>query len=156
MRTVRRAIAPATGPPTRKAPEPSLTGHALSKFSFNNFADRQAAASEARKALLDKFKNRPAEDDPTVQARRAERAAVLKAREEREAVKALARAEEEARQAVIREEQEAKEAVERAAREAQEAAVRAAREAARANLVSRAILEQMDWKAQRLAARRKR
>ncbi len=128
----------------------------MPKFSFNNFTDRQAAAAEARKALLDKFKTRPSEDDPAVQARRAERAAILKAREEREAVKAAARAEEEARQAVIRAEREAREAAERAAREAQEAAARAAREAARSNLVSRAILEQMDWKAQRLAARKKR
>jgi hypothetical protein len=128
----------------------------LAKFSFNNFSDRQAAAAEARKALLEKFKNRPAEDDPIVQARKAERAAILQARQEREAMKAKARAEEEARQAAIRAEKEAQEAAERAAREAQEAAARAAREAARSNLVSRAILEQMDWKAQRLAARKKR
>jgi hypothetical protein len=128
----------------------------LPKFSFNNFSDRQAAAAEARKALLDKFKQRPSEDDPAVQARKAEREAILKARQEREAIKAKERAEEEARLAVIRAEKEAQEAAERAAREAQEAAARAAREAARSNLVSRAILEQMDWKAQRLAARKKR
>ncbi len=128
----------------------------MAKFSFNNYADRQAAAAEARKALLEKFKSRPAEDDPAVIARKAERAAILQARAEREAAKARARAEEEARLAAIRAEKEAQEAAERAAREAQEAAARAAREAARANLVSRAILEQMDWKAQRLAARRKR
>jgi regulator of protease activity HflC (stomatin/prohibitin superfamily) len=128
----------------------------LPKFSFNNFSDRQAAASEARKALLDKFKNRPAEDDPVVQARKAERAAILQARGEREAAKAKIRAEEEAIKAAARAEREAIEAAERAAREAQEAAARAAREAARSNLVSRAILEQMDWKAQRLAARKKR
>jgi hypothetical protein len=128
----------------------------LSKFSFNNFTDRQTAAVEARKALLEKFKNRPAEDSPEVQARKAERSAILKAREEREAAKAAARAEEEARLAVIRAEKEAKEAAERAAREAQLEAERAAREAARANLVTRAIMDQMDWKAQRLAARKKR
>jgi hypothetical protein len=128
----------------------------LPKFSFNNFSDRQSAAAEARKALLDKFKQRPSEDDPAVQARKAEREAILKARGEREAIKAKERAEEEARLAVIRAEKEAQEAAERAAREAQEAAARAAREAARSNLVSRAILEQMDWKAQRLAARKKR
>ncbi|MGL4243620.1 MAG: DUF6481 family protein [Beijerinckiaceae bacterium] len=128
----------------------------MPKFSFNNFSDRQAAAAEARKALLDKFKSRPAEDDPAVLARKAEREAVLTARAEREAVKAKARAEEEAKLAVIRAEKEAQEAAERSAREAQEAAARAAREAARSNLVSRAILEQMDWKAQRLAARKKR
>ncbi len=128
----------------------------MPKFSFNNFSDRQAAAAEARKALLEKFKNRPAEDDPVVQARKAERSAILKAREEREAAKAKIRAEQEAIKAALRAELEAKEAAERAAREAQEAAARAAREAARSNLVSRAILEQMDWKAQRLAARKKR
>jgi hypothetical protein len=128
----------------------------LPKFSFNNYTDRQAAAAEARKALLEKFKTRPAADDPAVIARKAEREAILRARAEREAAKAKARAEEEARLAVIRAEKEAQEAAERAAREAQEAAARAAREAARSNLVSRAILEQMDWKAQRLAARKKR
>jgi hypothetical protein len=128
----------------------------LPKFSFNNYSDRQTAAAEARKALLEKFKTRPAEDDPVVIARKAEREAILQARAEREAAKAKIRAEEEARLAVIRAEKEAQEAAERAAREAQEAAARAAREAARSNLVSRAILEQMDWKAQRLAARKKR
>jgi Family of unknown function (DUF6481) len=128
----------------------------LPKFSFNNFTDRQAAAAEARKALLEQYKNRPSEDDPAVQARKAERAAILQAREEREAAKAKIRAEEEAIKAAARAELEAQQAAERAAREAQEAAVRAAREAARSNLVSRAILEQMDWKAQRLAARKKR
>jgi hypothetical protein len=117
----------------------------LPKFSFNNYSDRQTAAAEARKALLEKFKTRPAEDDPVVIARKAEREAIIQARAEREAAKAKIRAEEEARLAVIR-----------AEKEAQEAAARAAREAARSNLVSRAILEQMDWKAQRLAARKKR
>jgi Family of unknown function (DUF6481) len=128
----------------------------LPKFSYNNFSDRQATAADARKALLDKFKNRPAEDDPEVLARKAERSVILRAREEREAAKAKVRAEAEAIRAVARAEQDAKDAAERAAREAQEAAVRAAREAARSNLVSRAILEQMDWKAQRLASRKKR
>jgi hypothetical protein len=128
----------------------------LSKFSFNNFNDRQTAAAEARKALLEKFKNRPSADDPALAAKRAERAAVLKAREEREAVKAAQRAAEAERQAALKAEQDAKEAAERAAREAQLEAERAAREAARANLVTRAIMDQMDWKAQRLAARKKR
>ncbi len=128
----------------------------MTKFNFNSFADRQSAAAEARKALLEKFKNRPPEDSPEVQARKAERAAILRAREEREAAKAAARAVEQARLAQIKAEQEAREAAERAAREAQLEAERAAREAARANLVTRAIMDQMDWKAQRLAARKKR
>jgi Family of unknown function (DUF6481) len=137
-------------------PFSDLKGQALPKFSFNNFADRQTAAAEARKALLDKFKNRPAEDDPAVVARREQRAAIVKARDEREAAKAAERALEAARLAAIKAEKDAREAAERAAREAQEEAERAAREAARSNLVSRAILEQMDWKASRLAARKKR
>jgi hypothetical protein len=128
----------------------------LTKFSFNNFSDRQATAAEARKALLEKFKSRPTEDDPEVQARKAERAAILKAREEREAAKAAARAAEAERLAKIKAERDAQELAERTAREAQAEAERAAREAARANLVTRAIMDQMDWKAQRLAARKKR
>jgi Family of unknown function (DUF6481) len=128
----------------------------LPKFSFNNYTDRQTAAAEARKALLEKFKSRPTEDDPEVAARKAERLAILRAREEREAAKAAAKAAEDAIKAKLKAEREAQEAAERAAREAQIEAERAAREAARANLVTRAIMDQMDWKAQRLAARKKR
>jgi Family of unknown function (DUF6481) len=131
-------------------------GRDLPKFSFNSFTDRQASAAEARKALLDKFKNRPAEDAPEVIAKREERVAILRAREEREAAKAAIKAAEDARKAQIKAEKDAREAAERAAREAQIEAERAAREAARANLVTRAIMDQMDWKAQRLAARKKR
>jgi hypothetical protein len=128
----------------------------LPKFSYNNFSDRQTTATEARKALLEKFKSRPTEDDPEVIARKAERLAILKAREEREAAKAAAKAADDAIKAKIKAERDAQEAAERAAREAQIEAERAAREAARANLVTRAIMDQMDWKAQRLAARKKR
>jgi flagellar biosynthesis/type III secretory pathway protein FliH len=127
----------------------------LSKFSFS-YTDRQATATEARKALLEKFKNRPAEDDPVLAAKKAERSVILKAREEREAAKQALRAEEAARKAKLKAEKDAQEAAERAAQEAQAEAERAAREAARANLVTRAIMDQMDWKAQRLAARKKR
>jgi Family of unknown function (DUF6481) len=128
----------------------------LSKFIFNSFTDRQATATEARKALLAKFKSRPAEDDPILAAKKAERSAILKARTEREASKEAARAEDAARKAKLKAEHDAQVAAERAAHEAQVEAERAAREAARANLVTRAIMDQMDWKAQRLAARKKR
>jgi Family of unknown function (DUF6481) len=131
-------------------------GTRLSKFTFNDYKDRQTAAAEARKTLLDRFKNRPDETDPLVSSRRAEREAILKAREERDAIKAAERAIEEAKLAVIRVEKEAKEAAERAAREAQLEAEKAAREAARSNLVKRAIMDQVDWKTARLAARKKR
>jgi flagellar biosynthesis/type III secretory pathway protein FliH len=128
----------------------------LPKFTFNDYKDRQTSATEARKALLERFKNRPDENDPAILARRLEREAVLKAREEREAIKAAERAVEEARQAELRAEKEAQEAAERAAREAQLEAEKAAREAARSNLVKRALMDQVDWKSARLAARKKR
>ncbi len=128
----------------------------MPKFSYNNYSDRVTTAAEARKALLEKFKNRPTVDDPDVVARKAERSAVLRAREERESAKAAAKAAEDAIKAKLKAERDAQEAAERAAREAQIEAERAAREAARANLVTRAIMDQMDWKAQRLAARKKR
>ena len=135
---------------------PCHKGSDLTKFNFNSFSDRQTTATEARKALLEKFKNRPSEDDPVVVARKAERSAIVNARDERESAKAAIRAQEAALKAQIKAEQAAQEAAERAAREAQIEAERAAREAARANLVTRAIMDQMDWKAQRLAARKKR
>jgi membrane protein involved in colicin uptake len=128
----------------------------LSKFTFNDYKDRQTSAAEARKALLERFKSRPDENDPVVASRRLERDAILKAREEREAIKAAERAVEEARLAVIRAEKEEREAAERAAKDAQLEVEKAAREAARSNLVKRAIMDQVDWKSARLAARKKR
>ncbi len=129
----------------------------MTKFNFNSFADRQSAAAEARKALLEKFKNRPPEDSPEVQARKAERAAILRAREEREAAKAAAPPPPN-RPVSPRSRPSRKPGKPPSAprARAQLEAERAAREAARANLVTRAIMDQMDWKAQRLAARKKR
>ncbi len=84
--------------------------------------ERRNAANEAKKALLERFKARPAEDDPAVLARKAERQAVLEARAIREAEKAK-----------LKQERLAREAAERATREAaEEAARRAAEEIAQA------------------------
>ncbi|KQZ82962.1 hypothetical protein ASD64_08505 [Mesorhizobium sp. Root157] len=80
--------------------------------------ERRNAANEAKKALLERFKTRPAADDPAVLARQAERQAILAARAEREAEKAK-----------LKQEKLAREAAERAAREA---------EAERARLVAEA------------------
>jgi len=57
-------------------------------FSGHNFQDRQASAAKAKQALLEKFRSRPAADDPAVQQRDAERRAVVEARKQREAEKA--------------------------------------------------------------------
>ncbi|KQZ31331.1 hypothetical protein ASD50_15915 [Mesorhizobium sp. Root552] len=69
--------------------------------------ERRNAANEAKKALLERFKTRPAADDPAVVARKAERQAILAARAERDAEKAK-----------LKQERLAREAAERATREA--------------------------------------
>jgi hypothetical protein len=70
-------------------------------FNGTSFQDRQKTASEARKALLEKFKARPAEDDPVVIEREAQRREIAAAREARAAereAKRLAEAEQKARE----------------------------------------------------------
>jgi hypothetical protein len=107
-------------------------------FKDPGFTDRQKAANEARKALLERFKAQPGPDDPSVLARAAERAKIVEQREQarilREARKAdekriaeeFARAEAER---LAREEVEA--AAARAALELEQKAARDARYAAR-------------------------
>ena len=51
----------------------------------NSFAERQQAAAEAKKRLLQKFEAAPKPDDPEVLAKRAEREALAAAREARRA-----------------------------------------------------------------------
>jgi hypothetical protein len=110
----------------------------MSGFKEPSFADRQKAAIEARKNILNKFKAQPGPDDPAVKARAAEREAQAiaraKAKEIREAEKAAqkAREAEEAAAAaaqLAREKEEA--ALAQAALEAQQKAARDARYAAR-------------------------
>lgn len=47
----------------------------MSGFKEPSFADRQKAALEARKSILEKFKAKPGPNDPAVQKRQAEREA---------------------------------------------------------------------------------
>jgi hypothetical protein len=112
---------------------PSMNG-----FREPGFADRQKAALQAKKDLLNKFRGQPGPDDPSVAARRAEREAIAanreKARLAREAEKAEAkRREEEAAVAeaarIAREKEE--EAARQAEFEADQKAKRDARYAAR-------------------------
>src|SRR5258708_35473479 len=69
-------------------------------FKEPSFADRQKAALQAKRDILNKFKAAPGPDDPEVKRRQAEREAQAavraKAKEAREAAKAEARAREEA------------------------------------------------------------
>jgi Family of unknown function (DUF6481) len=106
-------------------------------FKEKTFADRLQEAADARKMALERFKSRPAADDPDVVRRREERLRIAQARDEREAVRkaqkeaeAAARAEREAAERVEREARERREAIEKVIRDAAEAAERkAARDA---------------------------
>lgn len=57
-------------------------------YRDQSFAERRDTANAAKKALLEKFKNKPAADDPAVLAKQAERKAILEARAIRDAEKA--------------------------------------------------------------------
>ncbi len=57
----------------------------MSAFKGSLFTDRQSTSAAAKKALLEKFKAKPAADDPAVLARAAERRAIAEAREVRAA-----------------------------------------------------------------------
>lgn len=93
----------------------------MSGFREPGFSDRQKAAQEARKNLLNKFKSQPGHDDPEVTARRAEREALAAKRAEAKATREAEKAE----QKRIAEEAAAAEAA-RLAREAEEAVARQA------------------------------
>jgi uncharacterized protein DUF6481 len=110
----------------------------MSGFKEPSFADRQKAAQEARKNILNKFRSQPGPDDPAVKARQAEREAFAAARARvssaREAAKAERNrlAEEAAAAAAAQLLREKEEAVARqAALEAEQKAARDARYAAR-------------------------
>ena len=61
-----------------------------------DFNDRRDDAAKARQAMLERFKARPAPDDPGIVAKLAERRAVAEAREQRRAEReAIRKAEEE-------------------------------------------------------------
>jgi hypothetical protein len=81
----------------------------MSFLNGNKFADRQAAAAKARRAMAEKFlansKYDPA--DPAVVEREAKRKEILEARKVRDVERAKRRAEQEAAEAVRRAAEEA-------------------------------------------------
>ena len=117
----------------------------MSGFKGSTFTDRATASTEAKKALLERFKAKPAPDDPEVAKRREERSAIAAAREVRMAerrrqkeIEAEQKAVEEAARVQaeqLRLEEEARHAVEQAEREeaakAERKAIRDAKYAAR-------------------------
>jgi uncharacterized protein DUF6481 len=106
-------------------------------FKEKTFADRLQEAADARKAALERFRTRPAADDPDVIKKREERMAIAAAREAREAerravkeAEAAARAERETVERAERDARERREAIEKVIRDAADAAERkAARDA---------------------------
>jgi hypothetical protein len=112
--------------------------HLMSGFKEPDFADRQKAAQQAKRDLLNKFRAQPGPDDPEMAKRRAEREANAanreKARLTREAAKAEARqreAEAKAAEAVRIAREKEEETARLAAAEADQKAKRDARYAAR-------------------------
>jgi hypothetical protein len=97
-------------------------------FKDPKLDDRQRAAMEAKKALLDKFKSQPGPGHPEYEARKKEREAVLSARAEREAAK-LAEAQENERLAELARQDAARKLQEELDRKDRERAEREEREA---------------------------
>ena len=69
----------------------------MSGYKEGKFSDRAATAAAAKKALIEKFKAKPAPDDPAVLARQAERKAIAEARDIRAAERKVAKEAEAAR-----------------------------------------------------------
>ncbi|WP_425540406.1 DUF6481 family protein [Rhodoblastus acidophilus] len=83
----------------------------MATYKGVSFQDRQKSMAEAKKALLEKFKARPAADDPVVIEREAQSRAIFVAREARAAERARQKAEQHAAmQAQLKADEEAREA----------------------------------------------
>jgi hypothetical protein len=128
-------------------------------YREKDFNERRTAAVEAKKALLERFKAKPAADDPAVIARQQERQAILAAREIRENEKEKARQEKLAREAAERAERERLAEIARKEAEEQarlEAEARATEERER---IARQLANEAEQKAKRdarYAARKSR
>ena len=82
----------------------------MNNLPGRTFQDRQQASHDAKAKMLERFKSRPAEDDPIIAKQRAQREAIAEARRAREA-------EREAIREAARQEAAAKAAAEKAERE---------------------------------------
>jgi hypothetical protein len=121
----------------RKTKESNKAGD-MSGFKEPSFADRQKAAQEARKSILEKFRAKPGPDDPAVLKRQAEReaqaitrAAAKQARDAAKAEKAIRDAELAAQAIAEAERLKAEQAAQELALQAEQKAARDARYAAR-------------------------
>jgi hypothetical protein len=121
----------------------------LAIYREKDIFERRNAANEAKRALLERFKSKPAADDPAVLARQAERKAILEARAIREAEKARLKQEKLAREAAEKAEREAAaEAARIAAEEAAQAEAKI-REAEENERIARLLADEAERKAKR-------
>ncbi len=118
-------------------------------YREKDFHERRNAATEAKKALLERFKAKPADDDPEVLARRAERQAILEARAIREAEKARIKQEKLAREAAEKAAREAAAAEARRIAEEAAAAEAKAKEAEENDRIARVLSDEAERKAKR-------
>lgn len=125
----------------------------------DDLAERRKTADAAKARLLERFRNRPAADDPAALARAAERKAISDARAERQALRAAEEAaQREAAAAAAREAEALRQAMAEAA-EAELLAEAGARQQAERDRASRVIRDEAERKAlrdQRYAARKAR
>jgi hypothetical protein len=103
----------------------------MKAFKDPTFSDRLGTSTAAKNAALERFRARPAADDPAVVEQRAARAAVAAERELRAAERAEARRAEIERQVAEQAASELAQRVEREARQIREADEQAALEAQR-------------------------
>lgn len=95
----------------------------MPRFTDKDISESRATAANAKKAMVERFRARPAEDDPVNVERKAARLAVSQARDARIAAREAERRADAKRQAAeqkVREEEAALMAVEQAEREAAE------------------------------------
>jgi hypothetical protein len=103
----------------------------MSGFKEPSFADRQKAAQEARKNILNKFRSAPGIDDPAVAQRRTEREAQAAERAKAKLARDAAKADQKIRDAAAAAEATAQLAREKEEAAAREVALEAERKAAR-------------------------
>ena len=112
-------------------PNESDKAVSMSYFKEPSFADRQKAALEARKSILEKFRAKPGLNDPAVLQRQAEREAQAAERAKAKLAREAAKAEQKAREAEAAAEAAAQILREQEAAAAAEFALEAERKAAR-------------------------
>ena len=103
----------------------------MPRFNDNDVSQRRETASKAKQAMLERFRARPAEDDPATIERRAARLAMSQAREARLATREAERIAEAERQEIELKARE-EEAVRLAAEQAEHEAIELRAEADRA------------------------